>query len=48
MFDGLKNLGQMAELMRKAADVKQRMRVIQDEVARQEHVAEAGLEVIVR
>jgi DNA-binding YbaB/EbfC family protein len=42
MFDNLKNLGQMADLMRNAGAIKEKMRVMQEEIARQEHTADAG------
>lgn len=42
MFDALKNLGNLPELMRKAKEVQEKMRVMQEEIARQHTTADAG------
>lgn len=42
MFDALKNLGGIAELMRKAGEMQSRMKQLQDDLARKTVSADAG------
>jgi DNA-binding YbaB/EbfC family protein len=42
MFDALKNLGGLADLMRKAGELQGRMRQLQDELAKKTVSADAG------
>ncbi len=42
MFDSLKNLGNMAGLMSKAREMQERMKTLQEDVARQQVSADAG------
>mgnify|MGYP005850309063 FL=1 len=42
MFDALKNLGGIADLMRKAGELQERMRRLQDELAKKTVSADAG------
>jgi len=42
MFDALKNLGQLGDLMRKAREVQEQMKQMQEELARKTITADAG------
>lgn len=42
MFDALKNLGNMGDLMRKAGEMRMKMNQMQEELARRQVTADAG------
>lgn len=42
MFDAMKNMGNMAELMRKAQMVQDQLKTLQDQMAQKQVTAEAG------
>ena len=42
MFDGLKNLGNLPGLMAKAREMQEKMKAMQEEMARRQVVADAG------
>ena len=42
MFDGLKNLGNLPALLSKAREMQERMKGVQEELAKKQVVAEAG------
>jgi hypothetical protein len=42
MFDALKNLGNMGEMLKQARQMQEKMATLQDEMARKQVVADAG------
>ncbi len=42
MFDALKNLGNLGDLMGKARQMQEKMKILQDEMGRKQVTAEAG------
>src|ERR1700722_4123620 len=42
MFDALKNLGNLGEMMKQARQMQEKMAALQDELARKQIVADAG------
>jgi DNA-binding YbaB/EbfC family protein len=42
MFDGLKNLGDIAGLMKKAREMQEQMKTVQEELAKKQVTADAG------